>query len=106
VSGTIVFNDKADWSVSSGIFNWVNEFLADTVNDGPTRERLRLIDEQNFRWLNFADLSGEGKREILAILSHKLVPHAEEHFPHTPYRDEALGLIRELAETARAVALG
>jgi hypothetical protein len=102
MSGTIVFADKTDWSVSSGIFNWVIEFLVDTVNDEPSRDTLQLIVEQNFGWLNFADLSDEGRREVLALLSRKVVPHAEEHFPHSPYRDGALKVIRELGDMAKA----
>jgi hypothetical protein len=100
MSGTIVFDEKRDWSVSSGIFNWVIEFLASTVNDKPTQDELRLIDEQNFRWLELANLSEEGKHDVLVALRDRLVPHAEEHFPHSPYREGALEVIRELAELA------
>jgi hypothetical protein len=35
--GTIVLDGREKWSASSGVFNWVVEFLAGTVEDrGPT----------------------------------------------------------------------
>jgi hypothetical protein len=101
MSGTIVFDEKRDWSVSSGIFNWVIEFLAGTVKDEPTRNELRLIEEQNFRWLDLANLSEEGKHDVLAALKDHLVPHADAHFPDSLYREGALEVIRELAGLAK-----
>jgi hypothetical protein len=103
MSGTIVFGDGRTWSASSGVFNWIVAYLADTVHDQPTRETLREIDEQNFRWLSLVDLSDDGRRLVLSALRDKIVPYSEQHLPHTDHRDEAVGRIGELATLARSI---
>jgi len=103
MSGTIVFAEGTDWTASSGIFNWVIDYLARTVDDEPTREALRVIDEQNFRWLNLADLSETGRREVLSKLADGIVTYSEEKLPETGRREDALATVGELAELARAI---
>jgi hypothetical protein len=103
MSGTIVFAEGTDWTASSGIFNWAIDYLARTVDDEPTREALRVIDEQNFRWLNLADLSETGRREVLSKLADGIVTYSEEKLPETARREGALAMVRELAELARAI---
>lgn len=100
MSGTIVFEKDVDWSASSGVFNWVLGYLADAVTDQPTRDTLREIDEQNFRWLNLADLSDTGRQQVLSLLRQELVPHSEQHLPDTDHRAETVAKIRELATLA------
>jgi hypothetical protein len=103
MSGTIVFAEGTDWTASSGIFNWVIDYLARTVDDESTREALRVIDEQNFRWLNLADLSETGRREVLSKLADGIVTYSEEKLPETAQREDALATVGELAELARAI---
>jgi hypothetical protein len=103
MSGTIVFGDGPDWSASSGVFNWVVGYLADTVTDQPTRDTLREIDEQNFRWFSLVDLSEEGRRLVLSALRETIVPYADQHLPHTDLRGDVLELIGELATLAKSV---
>ena len=100
MSGTIVFGESSDWTASSGVFNWVVGYLADTVDDQPTRDELRLIYDQNFRWLNLADLPDAGRRQVLFVLGHDLVSHGKEHLPLTDQRDEVVAEISELAALA------
>lgn len=100
MSGTIVFNYRCEWSASSGIFNWVNEFLIGRVAPGPDRETLRLIDEQNFRWLDIARLTEVGAAQVLVALRAELVPYSQRNLPDTPYREGALGVIQKLAKIA------
>jgi hypothetical protein len=104
MSGTIVFGDGVDWSASSGVFNWVIRYLADAVDDQATRDELRLIDEQNFGWLNLADLSETGRRQVLSVLSHDIESYAEENFPRTDLRAQVLANIGELAKLAKSPA--
>jgi hypothetical protein len=102
MSGTIVFGEGADWSVSSGVFNWVINYLADTVDDELTRDELRLIDEQNFRWLNLSDLSETGRQQVLSILRQDIEPYAREKLPPTELREDTVAKIGELGELARS----
>jgi hypothetical protein len=98
MSGTIVFDGGSDWSASSGTFNWVIDYLASHVEDLQTREQLRLIEEQNFRWLNMSDLPPEGQRQVRAILSQEIVQYSEQNLPDTPLRGDAIELVQELAD--------
>jgi hypothetical protein len=103
MSGTIVLDEREKWSASSGVFNWVVEFLAAVVEDPGTKDELTLIEEQNFGWLDCAQLSAQGRREVLDSLGAKLVPYAEHHFPDTPTRDDAIDLMARLSNLALAV---
>jgi hypothetical protein len=102
MSGTIVFGEGSDWSASSGIFNWVVDYLANTVDDQPTRDALRVIDEQNFRWLNLADLSDVGRQQVLSKLAQEIAAYSDEQLPEAAQRQDAAAKIEELAELARA----
>jgi len=64
VSGTIVFDSETDWSASSGIFNWVIDYLANHVDNEHSREQLRLIEKYSFRWLDMSDLPPEGSAKF------------------------------------------
>ncbi len=101
MSGTIVFDEGTDWSASSGIFNWVIDYLARTVDDQPTREALKLIDEQNFRWLNLADLSDVGRQQVLSRLAQEILTYSNEQLPETAQRQDAITKVEELADLAR-----
>jgi hypothetical protein len=104
MSGTIVLDEREKWSASTGVFNWVVELLAATVEDPGTKDELTLIEEQNFGWLDCAQLSGRGRHEVLDALAARLVPYAEQHFPDTPARDDAIDLMAKLSNLA--IALG
>jgi hypothetical protein len=71
--------------------------------DQPTRETLREIDEQNFRWLNLIGLSDDGRRLVLSALREKILPYADQHLPHTDHRGDAVGKIGELAALAQSI---
>jgi len=104
MSGTIVFGAGTDWSASSGIFSLVIDYLAHTVDDQPTRDALRLIDEQNFGWLNLADLSDIGRQQVLSKLGQEIVTYADEQLPATAYTQAAIAKVGELVELARTTA--
>ena len=104
MSGTIVFGEGTDWSASSGIFSLVIDYLAHAVDDQPTRDALRLIDEQNFGWLNLADLSDIGRRQVLSKLGQDLVTYAGEQLPATAYKQDAIAKVGELVELAGTTA--
>ena len=104
MSGTIVFGDGVDWSASSGVFNWVIGHLADAVDDESTRDELRLIDEQNFGWLNLADLSSIGRQQVVSKLGQELVTYAGEQLPATAYKQDAIAKVGELVELAGTTA--
>ena len=96
--------DGADWSASSGIFSWVIGYLGDMVADEPTRDTLHLIDEQNFGWLNLADLSEAGRQQVLTLLDHEIVGYSERELPAGPLHDDAVAKVGELSELARLAA--
>jgi len=100
MSGTIVFGEGTDWSASSGIFGLVIDYLAHAVDDQPTRDALRLIDEQNFRWLNLADLSDIGRQQVLSKLGQDLVTYAVEQLPASAHERGATAKVHELVELA------
>lgn len=102
MSGIILFSDRRLWRAQSGIFNWVNQFLIDKVHSGPDRERLKLIDEHNFRWLEFDDLTEQGVRDVLAAVRTELVPYSQENLPETPGKQTVLEVIHKLVEIANA----
>ena len=104
MSGTIVFGDGTDWSASSGTFSLVIDYLSRAVDDAPTQGALRLIDEQNFGWLNLADLSNIGRRQVLSKLGPELVTHADEQLPATAYKQDAIAKVGELVELAKTTA--
>lgn len=104
MSGTIVLGEGTDWSASSGIFSWVIGYLADNVADELTRDTLRLIDEQNFGWLNMADLSNAGRQQVLTLLDHEIVGYSHRELPAGPLHDDAVAKVGELAELARSTA--
>jgi hypothetical protein len=79
-------------------------FLGDRVADGPTRDALRLIDEQNFGWLNLADLSEAGRQQVLALLDQEIVGYSERDLPAGPLHDVAVAKVGELSELARLTA--
>lgn len=101
MSGPIVFGGGTEWTASSGVFNWVVDHLANTVADQPTRDDLRLIAEQNFRWLDLADLSDTGRRAVLAELAANMVAHSGEHLPVAAARQDAMAKLAQLADLAR-----
>lgn len=104
MSGTIVFGGGTDWRASSGIFRLVIGYLSDVVDDRQTHDALRLIDEQNFGWLNLADLSHIGRQQVLSKLGQELVAYASNQIPATAYRQDGIAKISELVELARTTA--
>ena len=60
-----------------------------------------MIDEQNFGWLNLADLSDVGRRQVVSKLGQELVTYAGEQLPATAYRQGAIAKVGELVELAR-----
>jgi hypothetical protein len=104
MSGTIVLGDGTDWSASSGIFSLVIDYLAHTVDDQATRDVLRLIDEQNFGWLDVADLSDIGRQQVLSRLGQELVTYAAEQLPATAYKQDAIAKVGELVELGETMA--
>jgi hypothetical protein len=101
MTGTIVFSNGAGWAVSSGVFNWVINYLADTIDDQASRDELLLIDRQNFRWLNLSDLSITGRRQVLSILGYKIESDSRDTFPEGDQRADVMARIGELAKLAR-----
>jgi hypothetical protein len=65
----------------------------------------RLIDDQNFGWLNLADLSDIGRQQVLSKLGQDLVTYAGEHLPVTAYRQSAVTRVGELVELAGTTAI-
>jgi hypothetical protein len=102
MSGTIVFGGGVEWTASSGVFNRVIDHLVNTVADQSARDDLSLIGEQNFRWLDLADLSDSGRREVLSELTADIVALSGEHLPFTDRRQDAMAKLTELADLARA----
>jgi hypothetical protein len=72
------------------------------VDDPATRDALTLIDEQNFGWLNLADLSDAGRHQVLSVLGDRLVPYSVDELPATALRDDAITKFRELADLAKS----
>ena len=102
MSGTLILAEGTEWSASSGLFNWVVEYLANHVRDEHTRAALRQVYEHDFRWLDVSDLRPDGQAEVLALLRDAVVQHTEENLPDTPVRAEAVALVRQLAGMAGA----
>jgi hypothetical protein len=101
MSGTIVFQHDTDWSASSGLFNWVVEYLANRVDDEQTQGQLWEISDHDFRWLNLDNLTPQGRAQVLSILRNEILAQAEENLPETSIRGEAVNVIRELADLAK-----
>ena len=83
MSRDIFLSDEYGWSATSGLFDWVVEFLLETVDDLQVREQLELAHEGRIEVLNFKSLSDSGRKEVLQVLSKQLRTVAESRLAST-----------------------
>ena len=73
MSGVIVLDKSHSWSASSGLFSLVLDYFEQYVVDVDTVAEVRLINEQNFRWLDSSKLSAVGRSQIFEVLKSGLL---------------------------------
>lgn len=100
--GGIVKIEDQRWSVSSGLFYWVVDTLADLVADPATERYLREVSDANLGWVQPDDLDTDG-RSALADAMGRLPEVARDQLPASPHRDEVLVLVDELAILASTI---
>ena len=96
MAGTVFTADGRDWGISSGIFYWVIDALAEQVRDPDLADRLREISEYNLGSLSLAKFP-EAQQQELASAIRGLPDTARRELPESTGRDDVIAHITELA---------
>lgn len=99
MAGDIWITDDARWVVNNSLFNFVIEFLINHIGDPDTVAELKVIDDNNLKFIDASDFPAPARASIIAALRDDLVPEAEKRLPGDDwagFRDE----LRELAQLA------
>lgn len=93
----VFVSETSDWGVSSSVFYWVVEALADAVPSPELASRLREVSEDNLGSFGLADFPPDQQAELRAAIA-ELPGVADRTLPASDERDAVLGQIRELAD--------
>ena len=96
MAGIVFTADGRDWGISSGIFYWVIDTLADQVRDPQLAARLREISEYNLGSLNLGQLP-EAEQAELAAAIRALPDIARRDLPESSGREAVIAQINTLA---------
>lgn len=97
MGGMIFLPDGRDWAVSSSVFAWVVEALADRAQDPALAQHLRTIADHNLGSLALHDLPPAQRAELVTLV-RSLPRVARAELPVTSARDVVVAQIAELAE--------
>lgn len=97
MGGVIFLPDGRDWSVSSSVFAWVVETLADRAQDPGLAGHLRTIADHNLGSLALEDVPPWQRAELGALI-RQLPWIARAALPVTSSRDTVVAQISELAD--------
>jgi hypothetical protein len=104
---TIILSDEYSWTASFGLFEWVLEFLLNTVSDSTTKKELQERLDHNLPGLDVLRMPEVRRREVLRALREHLVLAAEsspELRGRDPERRFTIGHIKVLKLMADEVA--
>ena len=101
MSGNITRTGSPDgWTVSSGVYYWVLDHLADAVTDKEVAEQLRAASTHGFRTFDLGHLTPAQRWEVLDLIQG-LVPAAAARFlgPDGETVREFVGELKEVAKS-------
>ncbi|MEU6789246.1 hypothetical protein ABZ912_59560 [Nonomuraea angiospora] len=107
MANDIFVSDEYAWTASFGVFEWVVEFLLETIEDAATKEHLSLVLSASLGSVDLRGLPDAGRAQIMRALRGQLVPAAEASLALTqpePARRFTIGHVKVLALMAEDVA--
>jgi hypothetical protein len=107
MANTIFISDEYAWTASSGLFEWVLEYLMKSVDDAATKETIQQVVQHGLGSVDVTQMSEAGRREVLSALRTGMVAAAEaspELIQHQPARRLTIGHIKVLKLMADDVA--
>jgi len=96
MSALIKLRPEADWDASSGLFDWVLEFLIPRLGDQEAAARLKEIVDNHLGDLWLSEFSAATQKEIVSHLRDGLIEAAKRDLPDSDVKDEAVEHLREL----------
>ena len=96
MSALINLRPEADWDASSGLFDWVLEFLIPRLSDQEAAARLKEIVDNHLGDLWLSEFPAATQREIVSHLRDGLIEAAERELPESDVKEEAVDHLREL----------
>jgi hypothetical protein len=66
MASTVFISDEYAWTASSGLFEWVLEYLLKNVNDVATKESIQQVVQHQFGSIDVTQMSAAGRREVLS----------------------------------------
>lgn len=102
MAGTIAVAPQVRWSAAGWLFDLVVDILKERVDDPDTRADLDEIVEQGLGWVSVDDYPAPVAAALRQTLRDEVVAAADARLPESlANRDEALRLVRDLADLAR-----
>jgi hypothetical protein len=99
MASSVLINDEYGWSASSGLFEWVLDYLLTAVEDAATRQTIQQARDHQFGSINLTQLTPTGRQQVLDALRSGLVPAAEtstELVADPPTRRRVIGHVKVL----------
>ncbi|WP_258724661.1 hypothetical protein [Cellulomonas sp. NS3] len=101
MAGIVFVSGSSHWDVSSSVFCWAVDTLADRVASADLVERLRTISDDNLGSLRLSELTPEQRSELVAHIG-ALPRVADETLPPSPERHVVVAQLQELADLVAA----
>jgi hypothetical protein len=73
MANTIFISDEYGWTASSGLFEWVLEYLLKCIDDAATKETIQQVVQHRLGSLDVTQMSEAGRREVLSALRTGMV---------------------------------
>lgn len=101
MAGIVFVSESSHWDVSSSVFYWAVDTLADRVASAELAERLRVISDNNLGSLRLSQLPPEQRSELVAQIG-ALPRVADATLPQSPERQVVVAQVQELADLVAA----
>lgn len=101
MAGIVFVSESSHWDVSSSVFYWVVDTLADRVPSPALAQRLREISDNNLGSLRLSQLPPEQRSELAAQLA-ALPAVADATLPESSERHVVVAQVQELADLVAA----
>lgn len=97
MAGMVFVSETSDWGVSSSVFYWAVEALADAVASPELATRLREVSEFNLGSFALSDFPAEQQAELRSAIAD-LPRVADRTLPASDERDVVIAQVQELAD--------
>ncbi len=96
MGGIVFVTDERRWSVSTSVFYWAIDALADLVQNQGLAAQLREVSEENLGSIDVEELSEVDRRD-LGGAANRLPDVARATLPRSEEREVVIGQIERLA---------